>query len=169
MIPLGDHTFCSGDFFFLLAPFHFARHFFVGIVFSRAQDAGGSTNWAVTRQQLPPLWVDKVDAVEEDVRLIQLKRECTAPFGSVRCSAVRCRDWFGSVRFGSIRFGSVRFSLVRFSLARFGFRSVWFSSVLFCSVLLGSVRSELARFGSVRLYSVRFRSVRSHSTQFDSC
>lgn len=37
------------------------------------QDAGGTTNWASTRHQLPPLWVDKVDAVEEDVRLIQLK------------------------------------------------------------------------------------------------
>lgn len=31
--------------------------------------------WAATRHQLPPLWVDKVDGVEEDVRLIQLKRE----------------------------------------------------------------------------------------------
>lgn len=43
------------------------------IAFVALQDAGGNTNWAVTRHQLPPLWVDKVDAVEEDVRLIQLK------------------------------------------------------------------------------------------------
>lgn len=42
-------------------------------VFLCCQDAGGGTNWATTRHQLPPVWVDKVDAVEEDVRLIQLK------------------------------------------------------------------------------------------------
>ncbi|CAM9256331.1 unnamed protein product [Ascophyllum nodosum] len=42
-------------------------------------DAGGNMNWASTRHQLPPLWVDKVDSVEEDVRLIQLKmRELSA-------------------------------------------------------------------------------------------
>ena len=45
------------------------------------QDAGGNMNWASTRHQLPPLWVDKVDSVEEDVRLIQLKSklvQCTS-------------------------------------------------------------------------------------------
>lgn len=39
------------------------------------QDASAGPGWAATRHQLPPLWVDKVDGVEEDVRLIQLKRE----------------------------------------------------------------------------------------------
>ena len=39
------------------------------------QDASVGPGWAATRHQLPPLWVDKVDGVEEDVRLIQLKRE----------------------------------------------------------------------------------------------
>lgn len=53
------------------------------VAFVTLQDAGGNTNWAVTRHQLPPLWVDKVDAVEEDVRLIQLKskHENTIWFG----------------------------------------------------------------------------------------
>ncbi|CAM9216562.1 unnamed protein product, partial [Ectocarpus sp. 4 AP-2014] len=42
-------------------------------------DASTGTSWASTRHQLPPLWVDKVDGVEEDVRLIQLKlRELSA-------------------------------------------------------------------------------------------
>lgn len=42
-------------------------------------DAGANMNWAITRHQLPPVWVDKVDAVEEDVRLIQIKmRELSA-------------------------------------------------------------------------------------------
>ncbi|CAM9645321.1 unnamed protein product [Discosporangium mesarthrocarpum] len=38
-------------------------------------DAGHTTNWAATRDMLPPEWVDKVDAVDEDVRLIQQKSE----------------------------------------------------------------------------------------------
>lgn len=42
------------------------------------QDATTGASWAATRHQLPPLWVDKVDGVEEDVRLIQLKRESEA-------------------------------------------------------------------------------------------
>eukprot|EP00752_Nemacystus_decipiens_P009916 g8848.t1 len=42
-------------------------------------DASVGPGWAATRHQLPPLWVDKVDGVEEDVRLIQLKlRELSA-------------------------------------------------------------------------------------------
>ncbi|KAG5191487.1 soluble NSF attachment protein receptor, partial [Tribonema minus] len=37
------------------------------------EDAGAATNWANTRSQLPPAWVERVDRVDADVRTIQLK------------------------------------------------------------------------------------------------
>ena len=38
------------------------------------QDAGGANaSWDANKAQLPPVWVDRVDSVEEDVRQIQLK------------------------------------------------------------------------------------------------
>jgi hypothetical protein len=41
---------------------------------SLTQDAqGAGANWNASRAQLPPVWVDRVDSVEEDVRQIQLK------------------------------------------------------------------------------------------------
>ncbi len=45
------------------------------LMYFSSQDATSGAGWASTRHQLPPVWVDKVDAVEEDVRLIQLKRK----------------------------------------------------------------------------------------------
>jgi syntaxin 16 len=37
------------------------------------QDAGAATAWGTSSAQLPPAWVDRVDAVEEVVRNVQLK------------------------------------------------------------------------------------------------
>jgi hypothetical protein len=39
-------------------------------------DQGGessSTNWSAMRNTLPPLYVDKIEQTEEDIRKIQLK------------------------------------------------------------------------------------------------
>src|SRR4051812_17819548 len=39
----------------------------------REQDAGAASSWNAAKAQLPPVWVDRVDSVDEDVRQIQLK------------------------------------------------------------------------------------------------
>ena len=47
-----------------------------GLLSQRESD---STNWKLVRESLPPLWVDKIEKVEEDINKIQTKmRELSA-------------------------------------------------------------------------------------------